>query len=119
MLPVTLDRTCGEPLPAQLAGQVRTLVLSGTLGTGDRLPSSRALAADLGVSRAVTEQAYDQLTAEGWLEARRGSGTYVATTHPRGVTSRPTRVTSGPTGVTSRPTGATSRQTGASSRLDT
>ncbi|MFJ9388244.1 PLP-dependent aminotransferase family protein [Nocardioides sp. NPDC101246] len=119
MLPVTLDRICGEPLPAQLAGQVRTLVLSGTLGTGDRLPSSRALAADLGVSRAVTEQAYDQLTAEGWLEARRGSGTYVATTHPRGVTPRPTRVTSGPTGVTPRPTGATSRQTGASSRLDT
>lgn len=102
MLPVTLDRTSGEPLPAQLAAQVRSLVLSGTLRNGDRLPSSRALAADLGVSRAVTEQAYDQLTAEGWLEARRGSGTYVTTTHPTGVTSRPTRVTPRPTRVTSR-----------------
>ena len=108
MLPVTLDRTSGEPLPAQLAGQVRALVLSGTLGTGDRLPSSRALAADLGVSRAVTEQAYDQLTAEGWLEARRGSGTYVTATRtptmavaPQ-MTSRPTRPTPRPTGVTSR-----------------
>ncbi len=109
MLPVTLDRSSSEPLPAQLAGQVRSLVLSGTLGTGDRLPSSRALAADLGVSRAVTEQAYDQLTAEGWLEARRGSGTYVTTTRPSGVPSRPTRVTSRLTGVTSRPTGVTSR----------
>lgn len=109
MLPVTLDRTSGEPLPAQLAGQVRTLVLAGTLGNGDRLPSSRALAADLGVSRAVTEQAYDQLTAEGWLEARRGSGTYVTTTHPTGATSRPTPVTSRPTRPTSRPTGVTSR----------
>lgn len=94
MLPVTLDRTSSEPLPAQLAGQVRSLVLSGTLGAGDRLPSSRALAADLGVSRAVTEQAYDQLAAEGWLEARRGSGTYVATTRtttaaPQLVPSRP------------------------------
>ncbi|MEU4453415.1 PLP-dependent aminotransferase family protein [Nocardioides sp. NPDC023903] len=106
MLPVTLDRTSSEPLPAQLAGQVRALVVAGTLGTGDRLPSSRALAADLGVSRAVTEQAYDQLTAEGWLEARRGSGTYVTATRttttaaaPQ-VTSRPTRSTSRPTGVT-------------------
>lgn len=94
MLPVTLDRTSSEPLPAQLAGQVRSLVLSGALGAGDRLPSSRALATDLGVSRAVTEQAYDQLTAEGWLEARRGSGTYVATTRtttatPQLVPSRP------------------------------
>ncbi|NGN95461.1 PLP-dependent aminotransferase family protein [Nocardioides sp. KC13] len=109
MLPVTLDRTSGEPLPAQLAGQVRALVLAGTLATGDRLPSSRALAADLGVSRAVTEQAYDQLTAEGWLEARRGSGTYVATTRPTGVTSRPTQVTSRPARPTSRPTRPTSR----------
>ena len=108
MLPVTLDRGSSEPLPAQLAGQVRSLVLSGTLGTGDRLPSSRALAADLGVSRAVTEQAYDQLTAEGWLEARRGSGTYVTTTRPTGVTPRPTRATPRPTGVTPRPTGMTS-----------
>ncbi|MER7608627.1 PLP-dependent aminotransferase family protein [Nocardioides sp. NPDC127503] len=106
MLPVILDRTSSEPLPAQLAGQVRALVLVGTLGTGDRLPSSRALAADLGVSRAVTEQAYDQLTAEGWLEARRGSGTYVTATRTTNaaapqVTSRPTAPTSGPTGVTS------------------
>ena len=52
--------------------------VAGTLARGDRLPSSRALAADLGVSRSVTEQAYEQLLAEGWLEARRGSGTFVA-----------------------------------------
>ena len=60
------------PLGVQLSGQVRELVLAGTLGRGDRLPSTRALAADLGVARSVTEQAYDQLLAEGWLEARRG-----------------------------------------------
>ncbi|NYI76154.1 GntR family transcriptional regulator/MocR family aminotransferase [Nocardioides panzhihuensis] len=103
---MTLDRTSSEPLPVQLAGQVRSLVLSGTLGAGDRLPSSRALAADLGVSRAVTEQAYDQLTAEGWLEARRGSGTYVATTRTTTTAAAP-QMTSRPTGVTPRPTGVT------------
>jgi len=118
MLPVTLDRTSGEPLPAQLAGQVRALVLSGTLGTGDRLPSSRALAADLGVSRAVTEQAYDQLTAEGWLQARRGSGTYVTATRTTTTAAAP-QVTSRPTRPTSRPTRPTSRPTGVTPRLDT
>ncbi|GGU28822.1 PLP-dependent aminotransferase family protein [Nocardioides albus] len=124
MLPVTLDRTSSEPLPAQLAEQVRSLVLSGTLRTGDRVPSSRALATDLGVSRAVIEQAYDQLAAEGWLEARRGSGTYVTTTRAAAaapqVTTRPTRVTSRATRVTSRATPVTPRRFPRSlPRLDT
>ncbi|WP_418275199.1 PLP-dependent aminotransferase family protein [Isoptericola jiangsuensis] len=77
-LPVHLDRRSPDPLPAQLAQQVRRLLARGSLRTGDRVPSTRALAVELGVSRAVTEQAYDQLVAEGWLEARRGSGTFVA-----------------------------------------
>jgi GntR family transcriptional regulator/MocR family aminotransferase len=57
---------------------VRDRVTGGLLAPGIRLPSSRALAADLGVSRSVTAQAYEQLVAEGWLEGRHGSGTYVA-----------------------------------------
>jgi GntR family transcriptional regulator/MocR family aminotransferase len=66
------------PLARQVATSVRNQVLAGSLPVGLRLPSTRALARDLSVSRSVTEQAYDQLTAEGWLEGRRGSGTYVA-----------------------------------------
>jgi GntR family transcriptional regulator/MocR family aminotransferase len=77
-IPVTVDRSSSTPLGLQVAASVRNLVIAGTLRRGDRLPSSRALAADLGVSRSVSEQAYDQLLAEGWLEARRGSGTFVA-----------------------------------------
>ena len=77
-VPVDLDRSSRVPLGSQLAGQLRDHVVGGTLPAGHRLPSTRALAADLGVSRSVTEQAFDQLTAEGWLEARHGSGTYVA-----------------------------------------
>jgi len=77
-LPVVLDREAPGPLGIQLSGAIRELVVAGTLARGDRLPSSRALAADLGVSRSVTEHAYEQLLAEGWLEARRGSGTFVA-----------------------------------------
>jgi GntR family transcriptional regulator/MocR family aminotransferase len=78
MLPVTLDRADARPLGVQLADQVRRLVLAGTLAPGTRLPSTRRLAADLGVSRAVAEQAWDQLRAEGWLEARQGSGSWVS-----------------------------------------
>ena len=77
-IPVSLDRASGVPLARQLAAGVRDQVVAGTLPVGRRLPSTRALAADLGVSRSVPEQAYDQLVAEGWLESRRGSGTYVA-----------------------------------------
>lgn len=83
-LPLRLDRTAAEPLGAQLAARVRALVLDETLGAGDRLPGSRALAADLAVSRAVVAQAYEQLVAEGWLEGRHGSGTYVASAAPAG-----------------------------------
>ncbi|WP_110181820.1 PLP-dependent aminotransferase family protein [Nocardioides solisilvae] len=77
-LALTLDRDDPRPLGTQLADQVRRLVVAGRLAPGTRLPSTRALAADLGVSRAVAEQAWDQLRAEGWLSARRGSGSWVA-----------------------------------------
>lgn len=78
MLPIAVDRADARPLGVQLADQVRRLVLAGTLVPGTRLPSTRRLASDLGVSRAVTEQAWDQLRAEGWLEARQGSGSWVS-----------------------------------------
>ncbi len=77
-LPLRLDRAGSVSLRTQLADQIREIVTAGSAAVGDRLPSSRALAADLGVSRALAEQAYDQLVAEGWLEGRHGSGTFVA-----------------------------------------
>ena len=79
-LPVRLDRSAAAPLPAQLAAEVRRLVAAGTLRQGVRLPASRALALELGVSRSVVTQAYEQLVAEGWLDAHHGSGTFVAGT---------------------------------------
>jgi GntR family transcriptional regulator/MocR family aminotransferase len=63
---------------AQLEDRLRELVRDGTLTAGSRMPSSRALAGDLGVSRRLVVDAYAQLFAEGYLVARRGSGTYVA-----------------------------------------
>lgn len=76
--PILLDRDQAAPLTVQLSGQLREAVLEGRIGTGDRLPSTRALAVALGVSRTVVTDAYAQLYAEGWLQGRHGSGTFVA-----------------------------------------
>ncbi|GII84393.1 GntR family transcriptional regulator [Sphaerisporangium siamense] len=77
-LPLALDRAAPVPLAVQLTGQLREGVRAGMLRSGERLPSSRALAQLLGVSRTVVTEAFQQLYAEGWLEGRHGSGTYVA-----------------------------------------
>ena len=68
----------GPRVRAALEAGLRDAVSSGRLGAGTRLPSTRALAADLGVARNTVAEAYSQLVAEGWLSARQGSGTRVA-----------------------------------------
>lgn len=87
-LPVTLDRESGVPLAVQLADALREAASTGHLRGGDRLPSTRALASDLRVSRTVTSAAYEQLHAEGWIVGRHGSGTYVTTSPPAPVSRR-------------------------------
>jgi len=72
-------RPTGEgPLSRQLYAAIRAAILEARLGAGDRMPASRVLAADLGVSRNTALAAIDQLVSEGYLETRRGSGCYVA-----------------------------------------
>jgi GntR family transcriptional regulator/MocR family aminotransferase len=81
-LSVDLDRSSSAPLAVQLADLLRGAAAEGRLRAGDRLPSTRALAERLAVSRTVTAAAYEQLHAEGWIDGRHGSGTYVTTTPP-------------------------------------
>ncbi len=73
-----LDRASTTPLRAQLESQLRDAVRTGRLGAGERLPSSRALAASLGLSRGVVQECFEQLVAEGYLISRGGSATRVA-----------------------------------------
>jgi GntR family transcriptional regulator/MocR family aminotransferase len=72
-----LDRASRTPLTRQIYIQVRSAVLSGVLGPGTRVPSSRDMALRLGVARASVVAAYEHLLAEGCVESRRGSGTFV------------------------------------------
>jgi DNA-binding transcriptional MocR family regulator len=71
------DRAAGR-MSGQVAAGLRAGIRDGRLPARSRLPSSRALARDLGVSRGVVVAAYEQLLAEGFLVARRGDGTRVA-----------------------------------------
>jgi GntR family transcriptional regulator / MocR family aminotransferase len=75
---VTLDRAGSEPLHRQLERELRDAVRSGRLGEGTVLPSSRALATQLAVSRGIVVEAYEQLSAEGYLATRPGGLTTVA-----------------------------------------
>jgi GntR family transcriptional regulator/MocR family aminotransferase len=76
LLPVR--REPGVTLRAQLERHLREAVRSGRLPPGSALPSTRALAEQLGIARGVVVEAYDQLVAEGYLVARQGSTTRVA-----------------------------------------
>jgi GntR family transcriptional regulator / MocR family aminotransferase len=75
---VRLDRAADEPLHEQLYRQVRDELVSATFNNNSsRLPSSRELAADLGVSRFTVNVAFSRLHAEGYLQSKIGSGTFV------------------------------------------
>jgi GntR family transcriptional regulator/MocR family aminotransferase len=82
--PELLIELRGSKRRAQLEDRLRELVRDGTLLAGTRLPSSRALADDLEVSRRLVVDAYAQLLAEGYLVSRHGAGTYVAATAATG-----------------------------------
>jgi GntR family transcriptional regulator/MocR family aminotransferase len=84
---VALDRGAA-PLHLQLEAQLRDGIRDGRLTAGARLPSSRALAAELGVSRGVVVEAYGQLVAEGYLVVRPGAAPVVAAVPTAGTPAR-------------------------------
>src|SRR3954454_6074509 len=77
-----LDLAPGGPLRERIEVALRAAIREGRLRPGDRLPATRSLAAELGCSRGVVVEAYEQLAAEGWIEGRAGSGTRVRGERP-------------------------------------
>jgi len=75
---VELNRHAEQPLYEQLEHSLRAAIRDGRLAAGARLPSSRGLAAELGISRGVVTSVYEQLAAEGYLETRQGAPVRVA-----------------------------------------
>jgi GntR family transcriptional regulator / MocR family aminotransferase len=77
-LMITVDGNAKEALHRQLYEEMRKAILSSRLTAGTRLPSTRELAHEIGVSRNTVLIAFEQLYSEGYTESRRGSGTYVS-----------------------------------------
>ncbi len=84
LLSLALDRRAKLPLHVQLAEGLRRLILGGRIAPGARLPSTRALAEEHGIARATAVLAVEQLAAEGYVTARRGSGLYASAMLPEG-----------------------------------
>ena len=82
---IALDRKSSLPLYQQLYESIRQAVLQGTLKKGLRLPSTRYLATELEISRNIVVLAFEQLLAEGYLQAHTGAGTFVSHTLPEEV----------------------------------
>ena len=94
---VRLDRAAAEPLHQQLYRQIRDELASGSFNhNSSRLPSSRALAADLGVSRFTVNLVLSRLHAEGYLQSRVGSGTFISEALPETFLSARTTTAAAP-----------------------
>ncbi|HZC73849.1 MAG TPA: PLP-dependent aminotransferase family protein [Jatrophihabitans sp.] len=92
-MPIDIDRAAPRPIHRQIYEWLRTAILGGDLASGIRLPPTRQLAAQLGVARSTVTAAYEQLIADGYLDARVGAWTSVARSLPADVTvaARPDR----------------------------
>lgn len=86
---LTLQRDAGEAIYRQLYAALRSAILDGAFAPGARLPSTRALADDLGVSRTTVLQAFDLLVGEGYAVVPSTGGTHVARTLPRRARGEP------------------------------
>jgi GntR family transcriptional regulator/MocR family aminotransferase len=78
VLSISVDPGADAPLHRQVYDGIRGAILSGSLQPGERLPPTRVLAGQLSLSRVTVAEAYDQLQTEGYVQGKRGSGTYVA-----------------------------------------
>jgi GntR family transcriptional regulator/MocR family aminotransferase len=78
LLSVKIDRDAHQPVSTQLCIALREMILTGGFLAGERLPASRTLARDLGLSRTTVIEVFDRLVAEGLVESRTGAGTYVS-----------------------------------------
>ncbi len=78
LLSLHIDRESGRLVTSQVFTAIREMILSGGLNAGERLPASRTLAKDLGISRTTVIEVFERLAAEGLIESRTGAGTFVS-----------------------------------------
>ncbi len=74
---IILSNSSDEPIYAQIATQIKALIMNGTLKSGDALPSMRTLATQLRISVITTKRAYEELERDGFIETAPGKGCFV------------------------------------------
>lgn len=74
---IIISNSSGKPIYEQITGQIKNMILSGTLKAGDPLPSMRLLAKDLHISIITTKRAYEDLEKEGFISSVVGKGSFV------------------------------------------
>ena len=79
---IILSQSSDEPIYAQIATQIKTLIMNGTLKSGDALPSMRMLATQLRISVITTKRAYEELEHDGFIETVAGKGCFVKAQNP-------------------------------------
>src|SRR5271154_6978880 len=84
---IAVDRKAAKPLHKQIYDAYRALIVSRNLGASQQIPSTRALASELKISRIPVLTAYSQLLEEGYFESRAGAGTFVCSSLPDQLTS--------------------------------
>src|SRR5271169_2727606 len=104
---IAIDRKVSKALHRQIYDSYRAAIAYGRLRPGQRIPSTRVLASEIGVSRFPVLNAYTQLLAEGYLESRVGAGTFVSASLPEqqmsvDIAGRAPAVPSGPRPVSRR-----------------
>ena len=78
---IFIDNKSGAPIYEQIFTQLKSQIISGTLPSGEALPSIRSLAKDLRISVVTTKRAYDELEKEGFVTSQVGKGTFVSTSN--------------------------------------
>jgi GntR family transcriptional regulator / MocR family aminotransferase len=105
---IAVDRKAAKPLHKQIYDGFLSVIVDGNMRPGQRVPSSRTLSIELGISRIPVLNAYAQLLAEGYFESRKGAGTFVSESLPESLTicedktPQPTQASSGPRPVARR-----------------
>ncbi|MDA1188948.1 MAG: PLP-dependent aminotransferase family protein [Chloroflexi bacterium] len=103
LIDIAIKGSSRDSLTKQLYDQLRAIILSGTVASGTRLPSSRDLSEQLGLSRNTVMTAYEQLVAEAYLESRVGAGTFVVQDLPDAFLRTQHQPSSDPQPATKRP----------------
>lgn len=75
---IIISNSSGKPIYDQISAQIKEMILTGVLQTGDALPSMRLLAKELRISVITTKRAYEELEREGFIVTMTGKGSFVA-----------------------------------------